>query len=131
MIKKGSLLIIALIVIVAMIIYIVSYHTQLLSIHIPSLLIGIHEARTRRFGLILDVRTQKERDEFGYYPNSIPLSMNRLTEITSLTSNLAISILVYSNGAESAYYAAQKLYAMGYHNVKYISTSYLYLMPGM
>ena len=40
------------------------------------------------------------------------------------------SILVYSNGDQVAEQAAKQIYTMGYHNVRYITTSYLYLLPG-
>jgi len=130
MVKKGSMLMIALIITVLIIIYVVYYHTRILSSNTPVLHMNINEARARRFGLILDVRTEKEREELGYYPNSIPLSMNKLQEIKSLTSNMSTSILVYSNGDQLAQHAANMIYKLGYHNVRYISTSYLYLMPG-
>jgi len=129
MVKKGSLLTMALVITIAIVVYIVSYHTRLLAAHTPQLRIPIQEARARRFGLILDVRSEKERQELGYYPNSIPLSMQRLSDIQSLTTNQAVSILVYSNGDHAAQQAAETLYTMGYQKVRYIAESYSYLMP--
>jgi rhodanese-related sulfurtransferase len=96
-----------------------------------SLQISTGEARSRRFGLILDMRNAREREELGYYPNSIPVSLDRLSsEVPFLNSNRATSIMVYSNGDNRAKVAAHALYQMGYHNVRYITTSYLALMPG-
>jgi len=96
-----------------------------------SLQISTGEARARRFGLILDMRNAREREELGYYPNSIPVSIDRLSsEVPFLNSNRAVSILVYSNGDSRAKMAAHALYQMGYRNARYITTSYLALMPG-
>jgi len=96
-----------------------------------SLQISTGEARSRRFGLILDMRSAREREELGYYPNSIPVSLDRLSsEVPFLNSNRATSIMVYSNGDNRAKVAAHALYQMGYRNVRYITTSYLALMPG-
>ena len=128
--KKGLMLIVAIIAIVAFVSYIVYFHTQLLTYNIPNLIIPINQARAKRFNLILDVRTEKEREELGYYPNSIPLSIHKLNKIKALTTNMNTSILVYSNGDQVAEQAAKQIYTMGYHNVRYITTSYLYLLPG-
>jgi len=96
-----------------------------------SLQISTGEARSKRFGLILDMRNAREREELGYYPNSIPVSLDRLSsEVPFLNSNRATSIMVYSNGDNRAKVAAHALYQMGYRNVRYITTSYLALMPG-
>ncbi len=104
-----------------------------------SLLIDISRAKAQRFGLILDVRTPKEREELGYYPNSIPVSMNELqTEVPFLLgtkpndlSEKKTNILIYSTpGDRRAENAAEILYQMGYRNVRYINQSFLRLLPG-
>ena len=96
-----------------------------------SLRIGIPEARARRFGLIIDVRTPQERQQLGYYPNSIPISLERLRQEVPLDiSNKNTWILVYCNTGRRAQMAAEILYKMGYPNVRYIDKSYLSLMPG-
>ena len=104
-----------------------------------SLLIDIPRAKAQRFGLILDVRTPKEREELGYYPNSIPVSMNELqTEVPFLLgtkpndlSEKKTNILIYSTpGDRPAENAAEILYQMGYRNVRYINQSFLRLLPG-
>jgi rhodanese-related sulfurtransferase len=96
-----------------------------------SLRISIGEAKARRFGLIIDVRTPKERELLGYYPNSIPISPQTLQQQVPLDiSNKNTWILVYSNGDPRAASAAEILYKMGYRNVRYIKETYLSLMPG-
>lgn len=96
-----------------------------------SLRISIEEAKSRRFGLIIDVRTPKERELLGYYPNSIPISAQRLQQEVPLDiSSKNTWILVYSNNDNRAAAAAEILYRMGYRNVRYIKETYLSLMPG-
>ena len=121
----SRLLIVLIIVIIVIIVYSIPVHKE------PSLKISISEARSRRFGLIIDVRTPKERDQLGYYPNSVPISMERISNQVPLDiSSKNTWILVYSNGDNRAPAAAEILYRMGYRNVKYIKESYLKLMPG-
>jgi len=120
----SSLLTILIIVIIVYLVYSIPVHNE------PSLKISISEARSRRFGLIIDVRTPKERDQLGYYPNSVPISMERISNQVPLDiSSKNTWILVYS-GDNRATIAAEVLYRMGYRNVKYIKESYLKLMPG-
>ena len=96
-----------------------------------SLQIGIPEAKARRFGLIIDVRTPEQRSHLGYYPNSIPISLEKLkSEVPLDISNKKTWILVYSNGDQKAQIAAEKLFKQGYPNVRYIQETYLSLMPG-
>jgi rhodanese-related sulfurtransferase len=97
----------------------------------PNLNISVTEARARRFGLIIDVRTPKEREILGYYPDSIPISLDNLNKEVPLDiSNKNAYILIYSNGDSRAAIAAETLYKMGYRNVKYINETYLSLLPG-
>lgn len=118
-------------IIIVTVIYVAYISTNGLQSAAPSLMISVREARARRFGLILDMRSQAEREQLGYYPNSIPVSLDTLqTEVPFLNSNKKSSILVYSNGDDRAYRAAAILYDMGYRNTKYITQTYLSLMPG-
>ena len=112
------------------IIYVAHLSTSGLQSAAPSLMISTNEARARRFGLILDMRSQAEREQLGYYPNSIPVSLNTLqTEVPFLNSNKKTFILVYSSGDDKAYRAAAMLHDMGYINARYIAEPYLSLMP--
>lgn len=133
MLRLLTLLFFAIIVYLVYTYVIKSTHQQ------SSLLIDIPRAKAQRFGLILDVRTAKEREELGYYPNSIPVSMNELqTEVPFLLgtkpndlSEKKTNILIYSTpGDRRAESAAEILYQMGYRNVRYINQSFLRLLPG-
>jgi rhodanese-related sulfurtransferase len=126
--KLGTVLSIAVIVIIIFVIYNVTEKSHKVG---PQLRIDIPEAKSRRFGLIIDVRTPKERDTLGYYPNSIPISINKLqSEVPLDISSKNTWILVYSNGDNRAQMGADILYRMGYKNVRYITQTYLSLMPG-
>jgi phage shock protein E len=81
--------------------------------------------------LIIDVRTPKERELLGYYPNSIPISLDTINKQVPLDiADKSTSILIYCNAGSRAAKAAEILYRMGYTNVRYITESYLKLMPG-
>lgn len=119
--------------------YLVYKYSIISNIQQYSLLIDIGLAKAQRFGLILDVRSPKEREELGYYPNSIPVSMEQLQEEIPFllgskpndVSEKKTNILIYSTpGDHRAQNAAEILYKMGYHNVRYIDQSYLRLLPG-
>ena len=125
--KLNTLLVALLLIIVPMVVY---YSMDKINVLKPSLALSIPEARARRFRLIIDVRSPKEREELGFFPNSIPVSVDRLSEVPTYNSNKDISILVYSNGDYRAEKAADILYSMGYHKVRYITKPYLALMPG-
>lgn len=126
--KLGSVLIIAIAIVLVYLVY-TTYSNPMNQE--TSLRIGIPEAKSRRFGLIIDVRTPKERELLGYYPNSIPISPERLQQEVPLDiSSKSTWILVYSNGDKRAATAAEILYRMGYRNVRYINETYLSLMPG-
>jgi rhodanese-related sulfurtransferase len=124
----GYVLTVAILLIIAFVVYNVMDQSKST---IPSLRIGIPEARARRFGLTVDVRTPKEREVLGYYPNSIPISVQQIhREVPFLNPNKDIHILIYSNADNRAAMAADILYKLGYVNVRYINESYLSLLPG-
>ena len=132
MAKKTSnyLGIIFTITLIALVIYYVWLYNGL-SGKTKSLKISVNEAKARRFGLIVDVRTSEEREHLGYYPNSIPIPLDRLSaEVPSDISNTRTHILVYSNGDNRAKKGAEILYNMGYINTRFIQETYLSLMPG-
>lgn len=112
----------------------VAYYYIVPSPHRASpLRISVEEARDRRFGLIVDLRTPSQRDRLGYYPNSIPISLDRLgIEVPMDISNKNTWILVYGEGGNDVrpHLAAETLYKMGYPHVRFITESYLSLMPG-
>lgn len=125
-IQLGSIIILIIVLFIYLCFTYYSKHTHIKQ----SLQISIAEAKSRRFGLILDIRTPKER-ELGYYPNSIPISPERLEQdVPLIISSKDTWILVYSNGDNRANAVANILYRMGYRNVRYIKETYLSLMPG-
>ena len=108
-------------------------YTQALPVYrTSSLAILPEEVRAKRFSLIVDVRSPKEREEYGYYPNSIPIAIDRLQQEIpiDLAVDRSASILVYSNGDARASTAAEIIYSMGYTNVRYLREPYHILMPG-
>ena len=126
--KLGTVLSIAVFIVIIFVIYNVTHKSNKVG---PQLRIDVSEAKSRRFGLIIDVRTPKERDTLGFYPNSIPISIDKLqTEVPLDISSKNTWILVYSNGDSRAQMGAEMLYRMGYKNVRYINQTYLSLMPG-
>ena len=129
----GPILSIAVIAVIAVIVFLVYSNTTVSNKKSePSLKISVAEARSRRFGLIIDVRTALERELLGYYPNSIPFALDKLAQQVPLDmSNKNAWILVYSNGKsdKKAVIASEILYRKGYKNVRYIDESYLSLMP--
>ena len=124
-----TLIIVCIIVICIAVVY--SAYPSMNLNQVPSLFISVEEARQRRFGIIVDVRSMKEREELGFYPNSIPVSMEEIAEkgLSALCSPKT-SVLVYSNGDDRAASAANLLYRKNYQNVRYLATSYDALMPG-
>jgi len=98
------------------------------------------QARRQHFSLIVDVRTPKERESLGYFPNSIPIDpsgvskeipyllgrgrgLNRKETITS-------PLLIYSNsGDERARKVAEQLYDLGFIGTRYLKGSYLSMLP--
>jgi len=132
--QLGKVLIFIIVIMIAMIIYtqlsaqVTMFETKKTA---PSLRISIQEAKAKRFGLIVDVRSLRERATLGFYPLSIPISMQALrTQLPLDISNKQTPILVYSNGDSRAAEAAAIIYQMGYRNVSYIDKPYLALMPG-
>lgn len=95
-----------------------------------SMLINSQEAKARRFGLILDVRTQRERELYGYYPNSVVIPIEELSQesVSNLVSK-DTSILIYCKKGRRAGQAALMLKSWGFKNVKYIDQPYTSMMP--
>jgi rhodanese-related sulfurtransferase len=124
------------VVIIFVVFYLVYAGYDELSYHVNNVVgndsrLTAKEARYRRFGLIIDVRTPEERERMGYYPNSIPVSFDKLkVEVPFLNSNRKTTIMVYSNGDGKAAKAAAILQNMGYQHVNYIDETFLSLLPG-
>ena len=120
--------IITLLIVLCIVMYYVAQNLNLHINSVPNLEISVKEARARRFGLVIDVRTPKEREQLGFYPHSLPISIDRIEKEIPVPPTT--SILVYSNGDYRAKRAAERLFNMGYHHVRYLSSTYLSLLPG-
>lgn len=88
--------------------------------------ITAEEARQRlsekKVDLVLDVRTQMERDTLGLYPNSVHIPSADLdTKAAEAIPHKNTRILVYCNTGQRARLATEKLREMGYKNTFYIS----------
>jgi phage shock protein E len=85
--------------------------------------------RQKKIDLVIDVRTQMERDVFGSYPGSIHIPAGDLDqEALRKYPNKDVQILVYCNTGQRARTATEKLRSMGFKNVFYIPTSHISLL---
>lgn len=81
------------------------------------------------FDLILDVRTDLERNTLGYYPGSVHIQSVDLDKIMPVEyPNKNIRILAYCNTGHRARLAIEKLHGLGYSNALYIATPYTTLL---
>ena len=77
--------------------------------------------------VVVDVRTSLERN-VGYYNNSIHIPASDIdNDFMKLNLNKNTTIIVYCNTGQRAKRAAEKIFKLGYCNVKYIVESYLSL----
>lgn len=82
--------------------------------------------RQKQFNMVIDVRTNLERETLGFYPNSIHIPAADLTEIMpTLYPDRNAQILIYCNTGPKA---ADILHELGYKKVFYIAESYRTLM---
>ena len=78
--------------------------------------------------VILDVRTDMERATLGYYPGSIHVPRADLENRMADYPNKDTRIIVYCNTGHRARMATDALQQMGYHNARYISSTYASMM---
>jgi len=82
-----------------------------------------------KFDIILDVRTDLERESLGYYPGSIHIQSSDLEKMMPVKfPNKDISILAYCNTGQRARNATEKLHKLGYNNSYYIVSGYKSLL---
>ena len=125
--RSRSIVILSTVIAMGMIVY--AFYESVPSWN-PSLRVTPQEARARRYGRIFDVRSPVERDRLGYFPHSLPLSMENLEKGIPLDLPTNAHILVYSNGDDRAQRAAEQILRMGYPHVSYLQETYQALMPG-
>ena len=91
--------------------------------------VPIEQARYNRYDIYLDVRTEFERENLGYYPKSlhIPFIELKSTAYEKIPSRNA-RILVYCNTGQRARRATELLRRMGYSNVYYIAGPYNHML---
>jgi len=83
----------------------------------------------KEIDLILDVRTDLERNTLGFYPGSIHIQSNDLEYIMPINyPNKNIKIISYCNTGHRARLATEKLHKLGYKNAMYISSQYTTLL---
>ena len=85
--------------------------------------------KDKKIDIVLDVRTDIERNTLGYYPGSIHIQSSELEKrMKNEYPNKNLHILVYCNTGHRARMATEKLHDMGYKNTMYISSTYNSLM---
>jgi len=85
--------------------------------------------KSNHIDVILDVRTDTERNTLGFYPGSIHIQSADLERMMpKLVPNKQTRILAYCNTGHRARMATDKLHALGYDNVVYISSTYTTLL---
>jgi rhodanese-related sulfurtransferase len=81
--------------------------------------------KSKKIDVVLDVRTDTERNTMGYYPGSVHIQSADLEKkMASQYPNKDVRILAYCNTGHRAIMAVDKLQALGYKNVVYISSTY-------
>lgn len=79
--------------------------------------------------VILDVRTNLERKNLGFYPNSLHIPAGELEErVDEEIPVKSTRVIVYCNTGQRARAAVEKLRKLGYMDVAYISGSHATIM---
>jgi phage shock protein E len=79
----------------------------------------------KKIDLVIDVRTDVERNKLGYYDGSINIQTSDLEKrMLNEYPNKDLRIIIYCNTGRRAKIATDKLHNLGYKNTMYISSSY-------
>ena len=79
--------------------------------------------------VILDVRTVLERNNLGFYPNSLHIPSGELeSKVEDAIPVKSTRIIVYCNTGQRARAAVEKLRKLGYMDVAYISGNHTTIM---
>jgi rhodanese-related sulfurtransferase len=85
--------------------------------------------KDKKVDIVLDVRTDAERNTLGYYPDSIHIQSADLDKkMVAEYPNKDLRILAYCNTGHRARMATDKLHDLGYKNAMYISSTYKSIM---
>ena len=85
--------------------------------------------RDGRVDIVLDVRTNQERNLLGSYPGSFHIpSADLESRLPKEFPNKGTRFLLYCNTGQRARNATDKMKAMGYNYVNYIATSHVSLL---
>ena len=115
----GIVLIVILLILVGLYVYSM-YSSNRISSETAEQLIG-----ENYFDVILDVRTNLERETLGFYPHSIHIQSADLeVELPKKFPDKNTKILAYCNTGHRARLAVDKLDKMGYTKSLYISSTY-------
>jgi phage shock protein E len=77
--------------------------------------------------IVLDVRTDLER-KIGYYANSLHIPVGDIDKILTEIPDKTTNIVVYCNTGQRSRRASEKIFKLGYCNVRYIKGTYLGLL---
>jgi phage shock protein E len=116
-----SLLIFGFILVIGVLVYFYTYYSPFR--------ISAEEAKERiknkEFDVILDVRTDFERNTVGYYPTSVHIEGSHLEDMMpKFYPDKSIRILIYCNTGQRARHAIDILQKMGYKNTLYITSGH-------
>jgi len=79
----------------------------------------------KKVDVLLDVRTDLERNTLGYYPGSVHIQSADLEKVMPHSyPDKNIRIIAYCNTGHRARMAAEKLHQLGYKNAQYIVSNY-------
>lgn len=85
--------------------------------------------KDKKIDVVLDVRTNVERDTLGYYPGSVHIQSADLEKrMMNEYPNTNVHIIVYCNTGHRARMAVEKLQGLGYKNAMYMSSTYRSLL---
>lgn len=120
-----SVLIFGFILVVGILVYFYTYYSPFR--------ISSEEAKERiknkEFDVVLDVRTDFERNTLGYYPTSVHIESSHLEDMMpKFYPDKSIKILVYCNTGQRARRATDILHKMGYNNTMYITSGHKSLL---
>lgn len=128
--KKNSknILLFLLIIIILYGIYSIYSYTFVSPYLVPSSIAKIL-LNSNKVDLVLDVRTNVERQTLGYYPNSVHIQSSELKEkMPQSYPNKEALIIVYCNTGQRARKATDILHSMGYNNAIYIASGHKSIM---